>query len=72
MSQFIQVLYLVATVLFIFSLKWMSNPKTARRAVIAGVAGMAIAVIGTLLYPELIEQEVNRMRGAGTTAAQPV
>ena len=23
-------------------------------------------------YPELIEQEVNRMRGAGTTAAQPV
>ena len=39
--------YLVATVLFVFSLHWMNNPKTARRAVFAGSAAMAIAVLST-------------------------
>lgn len=39
--------YLVATALFIFSLHWMNDPKTARRAVFAGVAGMSLAVLAT-------------------------
>jgi NAD(P) transhydrogenase subunit beta len=53
MHSLIQLLYLVATALFVFSLKWMSDPKTARRSVIAGVLAMALAVVGTLLYPEI-------------------
>jgi NAD(P) transhydrogenase subunit beta len=50
----IQIAYLVATGLFIFSLKWMNDPETARRGVLAGVAGMLVAVIGTLLNPGIL------------------
>jgi NAD(P) transhydrogenase subunit beta len=41
--------YLVAAALFILSLKWLSHPRTARRGVLAGEVGMALAVIGTLI-----------------------
>jgi NAD(P) transhydrogenase subunit beta len=42
-----QLAYLVATGLFVFSLHWMSDPKTARRGVFAGVAAMLVAVLAT-------------------------
>jgi H+-translocating NAD(P) transhydrogenase subunit beta len=45
--------YLVATVLFILSLKWMNTPLTARRGVLAGVVAMALGVGGTLLNPSV-------------------
>ena len=44
----VQLAYLVATGLFILSLRWMSDPETARRGVFAGVGAMALAVAGTL------------------------
>ena len=44
----VQFLYLVATGLFILSLRWMSDPGTARRGVFSGVAAMVLAVLGTL------------------------
>ena len=47
----IQLAYLVATALFIFSLHWMSDPKTARRGVFAGVAAMLLAVAATWAGP---------------------
>jgi H+-translocating NAD(P) transhydrogenase subunit beta len=47
-SQLVQISYLVATALFIFALHWMNDPKTARKGVYAGVAAMAIGIIGTL------------------------
>ena len=50
----IQASYLAAAALFILSLRWLSNPKTARRGVGAGVAGMAAAVGGTLLDPQIV------------------
>jgi NAD(P) transhydrogenase subunit beta len=46
--------YLVATVLFIFSLRWMNDPKTARHAVYAGVVAMLIAVGATWITPEVV------------------
>jgi NAD(P) transhydrogenase subunit beta len=49
--QIVQATYLVATALFIFALYWMNHPKSARRGVLAGVGGMALAVLGTLLEP---------------------
>ncbi|MCX5740539.1 MAG: NAD(P)(+) transhydrogenase (Re/Si-specific) subunit beta, partial [Proteobacteria bacterium] len=49
-----QAAYLAAAGLFVFSLRWMSHPKTARRGVAAGVGGMSLAVFGTLLHPEII------------------
>jgi NAD(P) transhydrogenase subunit beta len=48
-----QFAYLLAGGLFVFSLRWMSHPKTARRGVVVGVIGMAAAVGGTLLHPEI-------------------
>jgi NAD(P) transhydrogenase subunit beta len=47
-SDVVQILYLVATGLFIMSLRWLSDPLTARRGVFAGVAAMLLAVVGTL------------------------
>ena len=46
--------YLVATVLFIFSLRWMNDPKTARHAVNAGVVAMLIAVGATWIEPRVV------------------
>ncbi|MFZ1917460.1 MAG: NAD(P)(+) transhydrogenase (Re/Si-specific) subunit beta [Terriglobales bacterium] len=45
----IELLYLVASVLFILSLKWMSSPTTARHGIWAGEVGMVLAIVGTLL-----------------------
>src|SRR6185436_2152472 len=49
-----QATYLAAAALFIFSLRWLSTPKTARQGVMAGVAGMTLAIIGTLMHPEIV------------------
>jgi H+-translocating NAD(P) transhydrogenase subunit beta len=49
-----QLIYLVSTGLFIFSLKWMSHPSTARRGIVSGVVAMAAAIGGTLLNPGIL------------------
>ena len=54
MSGAVQLAYLVATALFVFSLHWMNDPKTARRGVGAGVAAMALAVLATWSLPEVV------------------
>jgi H+-translocating NAD(P) transhydrogenase subunit beta len=54
-EHLIEVAYLVATVLFILSLKWMSSPATARRGVRAGEVGMLLAICGTLLHHGIVE-----------------
>src|SRR6202521_6043222 len=51
----IEITYLVATALFILSLKWMSSPVTARRGVRAGEAGMILAIAGTLLSHDIVD-----------------
>jgi NAD(P) transhydrogenase subunit beta len=45
----IEVLYLIASALFILSLKWMSSPTTARHGIWAGEIGMVLAIMGTML-----------------------
>ncbi len=49
-----QLTYLAAAALFILSLRWLSHPKTARKGVAAGVGGMTLAIVGTLLAPEIV------------------
>src|SRR6202166_2181860 len=51
----IEITYLVATALFILSLKWMSSPTTARHGVWAGEIGMLLAVVGTLLNRGIVD-----------------
>jgi NAD(P) transhydrogenase subunit beta len=49
-----QISYLAAATLFIFSLRWLNRPKTARQGVLAGVVGMGLAMFGTVLHPEIV------------------
>ena len=49
-----QASYLVAAALFIWSLRCLTEPRTARQGVVAGVGGMAAAIGGTLLHPEIV------------------
>src|SRR5712671_3101043 len=55
-SQYvIEVVYLVASALFILSLKWMSSPATARHGIRAGEIGMVLAIAGTLLRHGIVD-----------------
>ena len=56
-EQLIQASYVLATILFVFSLRWLNHPKTARRGVASGVAAMALAVVGTLLDRHIVSFE---------------
>jgi NAD(P) transhydrogenase subunit beta len=51
----IEATYIIAVVLFILSLKWLSSPATARRGVFAGEVGMILAIAGTLLYHGIVD-----------------
>jgi len=51
----IEFIYLVASALFILSLKWLSSPGTARRGVLAGEIGMVLAIAGTLLHHGIVD-----------------
>src|SRR5437879_3716080 len=55
MENIIEITYLIATALFILSLKWLSSPATARRGVFAGELGMLLAIAGTLLHRGIVE-----------------
>jgi H+-translocating NAD(P) transhydrogenase subunit beta len=57
-ENFIEVTYIIATALFILSLKWLSSPTTARRGVWAGELGMALAICGTLLYRGIVDYKL--------------
>ncbi len=47
-------LYLVASVCFIMALRGLSSPDTARGGNIYGIAGMAIAILTTLVTPQIV------------------
>ena len=51
----IEVIYLIASALFILSLKWMSSPTTARHGIWAGEIGMVLAIAGTLLHHGIVD-----------------
>ena len=53
-EQIIEITYLIASILFILSLKWLSSPATARRGVWAGEIGMLLAIAGTLLHHGIV------------------
>jgi NAD(P) transhydrogenase subunit beta len=53
-SYFMEATYLVASILFILSLKMMSHPDTARRGMFLAEGGMFAAIIGTLVGAHII------------------
>ena len=51
---FIEFSYLIASLLFIYGLRCLTHPDTARRGMHAAELGMLLAIIGTLLHHEII------------------
>src|SRR5437868_12863520 len=49
--------YLLASILFVFGLKGLSHPDTARRGMLLAAGGMLAAIVGTLLVPEVVSYE---------------
>ena len=54
MAAAIELAYLLAAVLFIFGLKRMASPATARRANLLSAIGMFIAIVATLLDRQIV------------------
>ena len=50
--NFSALLYLLASILFILSLKGLSSPTSARKGNYFGITGMVLAIITTILQPE--------------------
>ncbi|MBX6368715.1 MAG: NAD(P)(+) transhydrogenase (Re/Si-specific) subunit beta [Rhodospirillales bacterium] len=46
--------YLIASICFIMALRGLSSPESARAGNLYGIAGMAIAVVTTLLTPQVV------------------
>jgi H+-translocating NAD(P) transhydrogenase subunit beta len=53
MSAFIDLSYIVASILFIFGLKMLSSADTARRGNMVSALGMLIAIVATMMNPEM-------------------
>jgi len=68
----IEIIYLVASALFILSLKWMSSPTTARHGVWAGELGMLLAIGGTLLHQGMSYQWIAVGLVLGTIIGVPL
>jgi proton-translocating NAD(P)+ transhydrogenase subunit beta len=58
------VAYIGATILFILSLGGLSNPETSRRGNLYGMIGMAIAVLATVLGPQVMKAGLPWIGGA--------
>lgn len=52
-ANFINLIYLVSSVLFILSLKGLASPSTARQGNFYGIAAMIIAVVATVFHPHV-------------------
>ncbi|MFN8936514.1 MAG: NAD(P)(+) transhydrogenase (Re/Si-specific) subunit beta, partial [Pseudomonadota bacterium] len=58
------VAYIGAIILFVLSLGGLSNPETARRGNLLGIAGMTIAVLATVLGPRVTAGGIPWIVGA--------
>src|SRR5262245_42462804 len=57
-NYLIEFSYLFTSILFIFSLKELSHPKTARHGMNMAALGMLVAIVGTLLHHEIISYQM--------------
>src|SRR3954454_15064505 len=54
-TYFIEISYLLASVLFILGLKGLSHPESAKRGMHLAEMGMLLAILGTLVHQEIID-----------------
>jgi len=53
-ETFIQLLYFASSILLILGIKGLTKPDTARRGIQQAGVGMLLAIVGTLLYEEIV------------------
>lgn len=63
MTALIELAYLVASVLFIYGLKWMASPVTARKGNFISAVGMLIAIVVTLLDQHIASYQLILLGG---------
>ena len=54
MNIYIEFCYLAASILFVFGLKGLTHPDSARRGMLLAAAGMTAAIVGTLFNPDIV------------------
>src|SRR5262245_34280137 len=57
-NYLIEFSYLFASIFFVFGLKGLSHPKTARRGMNMAALGMLVAIVGTLLHHQIIDYKL--------------
>lgn len=60
-DSILEISYLVASVLFIFGLKMLSHPETARKGNFIAAVGMILAIVCTLLFHKKEGQPINHI-----------
>ena len=64
-TYFIELSYLLASILFILGLKGLSHPETAKRGMHLAEFGMLMAIIGTLMHHEIVTLHMDPRRARG-------
>jgi len=54
---YIEFTYLAASILFVFGLKGLTHPDSARRGMLLAAAGMTAAIVGTLFNPQIVSYQ---------------
>jgi len=55
--DFTAIAYLIAAILFIMALRGLSNPESSRKGNVYGMIGMAIAVVTTVMSPDVMSYD---------------
>jgi NAD(P) transhydrogenase subunit beta len=58
LKQYIDLAYIVASILFIFGIKMLGKAETARKGNLLSAVGMLIAMVATLFYKEVVDYKL--------------
>jgi NAD(P) transhydrogenase subunit beta len=57
----LEISYVIASILFIFGLKMLSHPDTARKGNIWAAIGMGLAILATLLFHRMDGEPIGNL-----------
>ena len=58
LKQYIDLAYIVSSILFIFGIKMLGNAATARKGNLLSAVGMLVAMVVTLFYKEVVDYQM--------------